>query len=93
MIQLYHSDDNVLTPISPLVCGGTFRSRGKKRKAKSKVIYRGQKERWIRRKFGANGVTLGADDEKKVKLEKGKRPTGVPSKSDSHCLRAYFHMD
>jgi hypothetical protein len=61
------------------VCGGTFSSRNrKKRKAKPNITYKEQKERRIRRKFGTNGVTLGADDEQKAKLEKGKRPAGKP---------------
>ena len=61
------------------MCGGTFASRNrKKRKIKSKITSKEQKERRIRRKFGTNGVTLGADEEQKVKLEKGKRPAGKP---------------
>jgi hypothetical protein len=39
------------------LCGGTFRSRGgKKRKAKPKITYKEQKERRIRKKFGVNGM-------------------------------------
>jgi len=61
------------------MCGGTFRSRGgKKRKAKPKITYKEQKERRIRKKFGTNGVALGADEEVKTKLEKGKKPAGKP---------------
>ncbi|KAM0329822.1 hypothetical protein ACHAQA_003986 [Verticillium albo-atrum] len=60
------------------LCGGTFRSRGRKRKAKPKLSYREQKERRILKKFGANGVALGADDEVKVKLEKGKKTQAKP---------------
>jgi hypothetical protein len=61
------------------MCGGTFRSRGgKKRKAKPKITYKEAKERRIRKKFGTNGTMLGADDEIKVKLEKGKKPAGKP---------------
>lgn len=61
------------------VCGGTFLSRrSKKRKIKPKITYREQKERRIRKKFGTHGITLGADEETKSKLEKGKRPIGKP---------------
>lgn len=66
------------------MCGGTFRSRGgKKRRAKPKITYKEAKERRIRKKFGVNGVRLGADDEVKVKLENGKRPTGKPKVAGS----------
>ncbi|TVY73354.1 DNA-dependent metalloprotease WSS1-like protein [Lachnellula suecica] len=61
------------------LCGGTLKSRGgKKRKAKPKITYKEQKERRILKKFGANGMALGADEEAKVKLEKGKKPAGKP---------------
>ncbi|PVH88527.1 WLM-domain-containing protein [Cadophora sp. DSE1049] len=61
------------------MCGGTFRSRGgKKRKVKPKITYKEAKERRIRKKFGVNGVALGADEEIKTKLEKGKKPAGKP---------------
>ncbi|TVY37059.1 DNA-dependent metalloprotease WSS1-like protein [Lachnellula cervina] len=61
------------------MCGGTFKSRGgKKRKAKPKITYKEQKERRIKKKFGVNGTALGADEEVKVKLEKGKKPVGKP---------------
>ncbi|TVY12859.1 DNA-dependent metalloprotease WSS1-like protein [Lachnellula arida] len=61
------------------MCGGTFKSRGgKKRKVKPKITYKEQKERRIRKKFGVNGTALGADEEVKVKLEKGKKPVGKP---------------
>lgn len=61
------------------MCGGTFKSRGgKKRKIKPKITYKEQKERKIRKKFGVNGMTLGADEEVKTKLEKGKKPVGKP---------------
>ena len=61
------------------MCGGTFKSRGgRKRKAKPKITYKEQKERRIRKKFGVKGMTLGADEEVKIKLEKGKKPAGKP---------------
>ncbi|KEY71087.1 hypothetical protein S7711_00909 [Stachybotrys chartarum IBT 7711] len=60
------------------LCGGTFRSRRRKRKAKPTLTYQERKEKRILKKFGKNGVALGADDETKVKLEKGKRVQGKP---------------
>lgn len=51
------------------LCGGTYRSRGRKRKAKKTLTYKEQKERRILRKFGANGVALGEDAATKQKLE------------------------
>ncbi|KAK1600236.1 WLM domain-containing protein [Colletotrichum navitas] len=73
--------NNVALPNEPLpehLCGGTYRSRGRKRKIKPKLSYREQKERRILKKFGANGVALGADEETKVKLEGGKRTQAKP---------------
>ena len=60
------------------LCGGTFRSRGRKRKARPTLSYQERKERRIQKKFGKNGVALGADEETKVKLEKGKRVKAKP---------------
>jgi hypothetical protein len=60
------------------MCGGTFRSRVKKRKTKPKITYKERQEKRIKKKFGVNGVTLGADGEAKAKLEKRKRPAGKP---------------
>ncbi|KAH7417010.1 WLM domain-containing protein [Cadophora sp. MPI-SDFR-AT-0126] len=66
------------------MCGGTFRSRGgKKRKFKPKITYKEAKERRIRKKFGVNGVALGADEDIKIKLEKGKKPAGKPRVASS----------
>ncbi|GKT41970.1 DNA-dependent metalloprotease WSS1 [Colletotrichum spaethianum] len=73
--------NNVALPEEPLpehLCGGTYRSRGRKRKIKPKLSYKEQKERRILKKFGANGVALGADEETKVKLEGGKRTQAKP---------------
>lgn len=58
------------------LCGGTYRSR-RKRKA-PKLSYQEQKQRRIDKKFGKNGVTLGSDDDVKVKLEGGKKKAGKP---------------
>ncbi|KAK2022409.1 WLM domain-containing protein [Colletotrichum zoysiae] len=74
-------ENNVALPNEPLpehLCGGTYRSRGRKRKVKPKLSYKEQKERRILKKFGVNGVALGADEETKVKLEGGKRTQAKP---------------
>ncbi|KAF7545380.1 hypothetical protein G7Z17_g9202 [Cylindrodendrum hubeiense] len=59
------------------LCGGTYRSR-RKRKAKPTLTYQERKEKRILKKFGKNGMALGADEETKVKLEKGKKVQGKP---------------
>lgn len=75
--------------ISLIVCGGTYSSRNtRKRKVKPKITYKEQKERRIKRRFGINGETLGADEDTKVKLEKGKRPVGKPRVASSARGRA-----
>ncbi|KAI1344986.1 WLM-domain-containing protein [Xylariaceae sp. FL0016] len=60
------------------ICGGTYRSRGRKRRVKPQQSYRERKERRILKKFGANGVALGEDEEVKAELEKGKRTDAKP---------------
>jgi hypothetical protein len=75
--------DNEILPKH--LCGGTYRSSGKrKRKTKPKLSYKEQKERRIAKKFGTNGVSLGADDDVKAVLEKGKKPTGKPRVAGSN---------
>ncbi|KAL2126351.1 hypothetical protein VTI74DRAFT_1135 [Chaetomium olivicolor] len=59
------------------LCGGTYQSRGRKRKAKKTLTYKEQKERRILKKFGPNGVALGEDSEAKRKLE-GKTVAAKP---------------
>ncbi|KAF4997793.1 hypothetical protein FGRMN_3631 [Fusarium graminum] len=59
------------------LCGGTYRSR-RKRKIKPQLSYQERKERRILKKFGKNGVSLGADEEEKVKLESGKKIQAKP---------------
>lgn len=74
-------EKNTILPEEALpehLCGGTYRSRRRKRKAKPTLSYHERKERRILKKFGANGVRLGADDEVKAELEKGKRVQGKP---------------
>ncbi|KAI8965797.1 WLM-domain-containing protein [Daldinia sp. FL1419] len=60
------------------LCGGTYRSRGRKRKQKKQLSYQEKKERRILKKFGANGVALGEDEVIKSELEKGKKVQGKP---------------
>ncbi|KAI0396217.1 WLM-domain-containing protein [Xylariaceae sp. FL0594] len=60
------------------LCGGTYQSARRKRKRKPQLSYQEQKERRILRKFGANGIALGEDDEVKAELENGKKPRGKP---------------
>ncbi|KAI0021568.1 WLM domain-containing protein [Xylariomycetidae sp. FL0641] len=60
------------------LCGGTYRSRRRKRKAKQQLSYQERKERRILKKFGANGVALGEDEAVKMELEKGKKSQAKP---------------
>ncbi|PHH64156.1 hypothetical protein CDD81_4903 [Ophiocordyceps australis] len=69
--------------IAHQLCGGTFRSRSNKRKRKPVLTYQEKKERRIAKKFGTKGMALGADDETKSKLEKGKRIQGKPRVANS----------
>lgn len=52
------------------LCGGTFRSRGKKRKAKgSDLTWKEKRDRRIEKKFGVNGEKLGEDEDSRLLLE------------------------
>ncbi|CZR50599.1 uncharacterized protein PAC_00473 [Phialocephala subalpina] len=74
-----HDELDVGEVLPEHMCGGTFRLKGgKKRKAKQTITYKEREERRIAKKFGTTGVALGADEETKAKLEKGKRPVGKP---------------
>lgn len=68
------------------LCGGTYRSRRRKRgrKGGTDLSYQEKKQRRIEKKFGKNGVTLGADDDVKAKLEKGKRTQATPRVAGSN---------
>lgn len=64
------------------LCGGTFRSRGRKRRrrrrmedGKGALTWREQRDRRIEKKFGRNGVALGEDEDARIKLEIGKKGT------------------
>lgn len=65
------------------LCGGTFRTRGRKRKRKSVLTYQERKERRVRKRFGESGVALGADEVTKAKLEQGKRTKAKPRVANS----------
>ncbi|RCI15469.1 hypothetical protein L249_3412 [Ophiocordyceps polyrhachis-furcata BCC 54312] len=66
------------------LCGGTFRTRrGKSTKKRPAPSYREREDRRIRRKFGENGTVLGADEEVKTKLERGKRVQAKPRVANS----------
>lgn len=68
------------------LCGGTYRSRRRKRgrKGGADLSYQEKKQRRIEKKFGKNGVTLGADDDVKATLEKGKRTQATPRVAGSN---------
>ncbi|KAI1083037.1 WLM domain-containing protein [Whalleya microplaca] len=74
-------ENNTVRPDEVLpehLCGGTYRSRRRKRKAKQQLSYQERKERRIQKKFGVNGVALGEDEDVKIELEKGKRVAAKP---------------
>lgn len=68
------------------LCGGTYRSRRRKRgrKGGAELSCQEKKQRRIEKKFGKNGVALGADDNVKAKLEKGKRTQATPRVAGSN---------
>lgn len=66
------------------LCGGTYRSRRRKRKGAQDLSYQEKKQRRIEKKFGKNGVALGADDGVKARLEKGKRTQAAPRVAGSN---------
>lgn len=79
----YDTGRNLENEILPTnLCGGSFRSsrRGKRKRGREKPreSYAERQQRRIKKKFGVNGVTLGEDDDMKVKLEKGMKPKGKP---------------
>jgi DNA-dependent metalloprotease WSS1 len=63
------------------VCGGTFRSRKRKRRARSdkpELTWKEKRDRRIEKKFGKNGVALGEDEDKRLALEINRKgPIGV----------------
>ena len=71
------------------LCGGTFRSRGRKRKRRAdgpdskSLTYAERQQRRIAKKFGVNGVPLGDDEETRVKLEYGVKVKAKPKVAKS----------
>ena len=79
----YDTGRNLENEILPTnLCGGSFRSsrRGKRKRGreKPKESYTERQQRRIKKKFGVNGVTLGDDNDTKVKLENGMKRKGKP---------------
>ncbi|KAH7394119.1 WLM domain-containing protein [Phaeosphaeria sp. MPI-PUGE-AT-0046c] len=74
--------DTDVADIPEHLCGGTYgrRSRKRKRGGKDKptLSYAERKQRRILKKFGANGQSLGADEDTKIKLEGGVPKKGKP---------------
>lgn len=60
------------------LCGGTFRSRRKKRKAKdsSDLTWKEKRDKRIEKKFGKNGNALGADEDKRFLLSMNGKAKG-----------------
>lgn len=60
------------------LCGGTYRTRRKKRRAGATqdLTWKEKKERRIEKKFGKNGVSLGSDEDARMLYEMGKGPVG-----------------
>ena len=77
--ERYENTQPVAPEVMPTnLCGGTFRSRGRKRKRKpgtadKTITYAERQQRRIAKKFGMNGVALGGDEEARVKLEYGQK--------------------
>ena len=71
------------------LCGGTFRSRGLKRKrnadgpSANSLTYAERQQKRIAKKFGTNGVALGGDEETRVKLEHGAKVKAKPKVAGS----------
>ena len=58
------------------VCGGTFRSRGRKRKragGQQDLTWKEKRDRRIEKRFGRNGQALGEDEMSRMMLEVGKK--------------------
>ncbi|KAH9879758.1 hypothetical protein J1614_001781 [Plenodomus biglobosus] len=76
--------DGEVMDIPEHLCGGTYGRRGGKRrrggkdKEKEKLSYAERKQRRILKRFGAGGLTLGAADEDRIKLEGGVPKKGKP---------------
>ena len=82
-----------LIPVGPdamprSLCGGTFRSRGRKRRRRTggaeQLTYAARKQQRIAKKFGTNGMALGCDEEARVKLEDGQKVKAKPKVAGSN---------
>ena len=63
------------------LCGGTFRSRRKKRKAKGPdLTWKEKRDKRIEKKFGKNGTALGEDEDQRLRLEINKKAGSLGSK-------------
>lgn len=52
------------------LCGGTYRSRRRKRKATTQdLTWKEKRDRRIEKKFGKNGTSLGEDEDQRIALE------------------------
>lgn len=70
--------------IPEFMCGGTYKTRvGRKRKTRPKLTSKEREERRIKKKFGANGKTLGANEDIKLELENKKRNLSKPKVAGS----------
>lgn len=61
------------------LCGGTFRSRRRKRKAKSEgsdLTWKEKRDKRIEKKFGKKGTALGEDEDKRLTLEISSKTKG-----------------
>ncbi|KAJ9609199.1 hypothetical protein H2200_006971 [Cladophialophora chaetospira] len=71
--------NNILTSTeleSLPLCGGTYRSRNRKRRGrtdKPELTWKEKRDRRIEKKFGTNGVALGEDEDKRLALEINRR--------------------
>jgi len=69
------------------LCGGTYRSRRRKRRRLEKdgqeLTWKDKQERRIAKKFGVNGVSLGDDEAERRYLEKGKVTAAKPKVAGS----------
>ncbi|KAK5946601.1 hypothetical protein PMZ80_000744 [Knufia obscura] len=63
------------------LCGGTFRSRRKKRKAKGPdLTWKEKRDKRIEKKFGKNGAAVGEDEDKRLALEINRKGGSLGSK-------------
>ncbi|ETI28015.1 hypothetical protein G647_00464 [Cladophialophora carrionii CBS 160.54] len=63
------------------LCGGTYRSRNRKRRGRSdkpELTWKEKRDRRIEKKFGKNGIALGEDEDKRLSLEVNRKgPIGA----------------